>query len=152
MAITASGIFGLTFEKQLIDTAGVSMESETLVKGALITDSATPAFDTHDFFNDLEANEVSGTGYSAGGVALTTTEITVGSPAAGQTKFDHDDPSWSGSTITGAMALVEYLEVGASSADMLLLLLDFVTAVNTVSGLLTVQIAANGAAYWDLTP
>lgn len=152
MAITASGVFGLTLEKILIDTAGISIESETLVKGALITDSATPAFDTHDFFADLEANEVSGTGYTAGGQALTTTEVTVGSPAAGQLKFDAADTSWSGSTITSAMALPVYLEVGASSADMLLLLLDFVTAVSTSSGLLTVQFAANGLLYVDYTP
>lgn len=152
MAITASGLYLLTQEKMMIDTVGISMESETLVKGALVTDSYTHNYDTHDFFNDAEANEVSGTGYSAGGVALTVTEVTVGSPAAGQIKFDHADPSWTTSTITSAMALVEYFEVGASSADMLLLLLDFVTAVSTTAGTLLVTIAANGAYYVDGTP
>lgn len=152
MAITASGLFLLTQEKFLLDTVGISVESETLVKGALITDAATPAFDTHDFFSDLEANEVSGSGYTAGGKILTTTEVTVGSPAAGQMKFDTADPAWTASTITNAMALVAYLEVGASSADMLLFLSDFVTAVSTVAGTLTVQVAANGWYYLDGTP
>ena len=152
MAITASGLFGLTLEKFFIDTVGISIESETLVKGALITDAATPNFDTMDFWNDLEANEVSGTGYTAGGQALTTTEVTVASPAAGQLKFDTADTSWASSTITSAMALPVYLEVGASSADILFYLLDFVTAVSTSSGTLTVQFAANGHWYADYTP
>ena len=152
MAITASGLYLLTEEKRQIDTVGISMESETAIKGALILDAYTPNYDTHDFLNDVEANEASGTGYTAGGVVLTGTETTVGSPAAGQIKWDHNDPSWSSSTIANAMALLDYYEVGASSADMLILLLDFVTAVSTSNGLLTVQIAANGAYYLDGTP
>lgn len=150
MSITASGLYGLTFEKMFIDTAAQSLEAETH-KGMLVQDAYTPAFDTHDFRNDV-TNEVSGTGYSTGGTTITTTEITIGSPAAGQLKWDHDDVSWSGSTITSAMALVDYFNVGTSGTDQLIALLDFVTAVSTVSGLLTVQIAANGVFYLDYTP
>ena len=102
MSITASGLYGLTLEKMFIDTAAQSLEAETH-KGMLVQDAYTPAFDTHDFRNDV-TNEVSGTGYSTGGTTITTTEITIGSPAAGQLKWDHDDVSWSGSTITSAMA------------------------------------------------
>ena len=80
--------------------------------------------------------------------ALTTTDITLAAPAAGSMKYDHDDPSWSGSTIPNAMALVEYFLVGSAGTDMLLHLLDFVTAVSTTSGLLLVQLAAGGV--WNL--
>lgn len=79
---------------------------------------------------------------------LTTTDITLAAPAAGSMKYDHDDPSWSGSTIPNAMALVEYFLVGSAGTDMLLHLLDFVTAVSTTSGLLLVQLAAGGV--WNL--
>jgi hypothetical protein len=151
MAITASGVYGLTEEKRMINTAGISLESETLVKGLLVQDAYTPSYDVHDFRDDI-TNEVSGTGYTAGGVVLTGTEVTVGSPAAGQTKWDHNDPTWPASTITNAMALVDYYNVGTAATDMLHLLLDFVTAVSTTNGLLTVQLAANGAVFYDLTP
>lgn len=150
MTITASGQYGLTIEKQLIDTAGISIESETLVKGLLVTDTYAPDFDVHDFRNDV-TNEVTGTNYTSGGVILTTTEVTVGAPAAGSLKWDFDDPQWATSTIANAMALVTYLAVGSSATDMLYLLLDFVTAVSTTAGLLLVSIHANGALNLDYT-
>lgn len=150
MAITASGLYGLTLEKMLIDTAGQSLEAETH-KGLLVTDTYTPAFDTHDFRDDV-TNEVTGTGYTAGGETLTTTEITVGSPAAGSLKWDHADVSWTSSTITDAMALIDYFNVGTAATDQLILLLDFVTAVSTSNGTLLVQLAADGAFNLDYTP
>lgn len=147
MAITASGAYGLTLEKMLIDTSGQSLEAETH-KGLLVTDTEAPNFDTHDFRADITA-EVSGTGYTAGGATLTTTEITL---TSGVLKWDFDDPSWASSTITSAMALVTYFNVGSSATDQLILLLDFVTAVSTSAGLLTVAISASGAMTIDYTP
>ena len=51
MSITASGFYGLSLEKCLIDTLGESLEAEDN-KVALVQDAYTPNFDTHDFFND----------------------------------------------------------------------------------------------------
>jgi hypothetical protein len=150
MSITASGMFGLTIEKMFIDTAAQSLEAETH-NGMLVEDGYTPAFDTHDFRADV-TNECSGTGYTSGGSNLTTTEISVGSPSAGTLKWDFDDPAWPASTISNAMALVTFFDTGSSATDMLILLLDFVTAVSTSSGLLTVQIHSNGALNLDYTP
>ena len=96
MAITASGAFGLSLEKAFIDTLGQSWEAETH-KVALISDAATPNFDTMDFWDDLSANEVTGTDWSAGGVALTGTEITL---SAGVLTFDATDVSAATTTIT----------------------------------------------------
>ncbi len=53
MAITASGCYGLTIEKFLIDTAGQSLEGEANICG-LVNDTETPAFDTDDFIDDNE--------------------------------------------------------------------------------------------------
>lgn len=150
MSITASGMFGLTIEKMFIDTAGQSMEAETH-NGMLVEDGYTPNYDTHDFRADV-TNEVSGTGYSTGGSNITTTEITVASPSAGSLKWDFDDPQWSSSSIPNAMALVTFFDTGNSATDMLILLLDFVTAVTTSNGLLQVAIHANGALNLDYTP
>ena len=150
MAITASGLFGLTLEKQLIDTLGLSLESETAVDVAMITDSATPDFTTHDFWSDLEANEVSGTGYTAGGAALTSTEITL---ASGVLTYDAADVSWASSTISSAMAAVGYFDRGgATTADELMFLSDFVTAASTSNGTFTIQWNASGIFTVDYTP
>jgi hypothetical protein len=151
MSITASGVFGLTLEKMLnatsLPTSG--LESETAVSGLLVTDSYTPNFDTHDFYNDV-TNEVTGTGYSAGGVTLTSTELTLSS---GVLTFDAADLSWTSSTIANAMAAVlKFSRGGASSADELILLSDFVTAVSTTNGTLAVNWSASGILTLDYTP
>jgi hypothetical protein len=150
MAITASGLYGLTLEKMFIDTAGQSLEAETH-KALLVLDAYTHNYDTHDFRDDI-TNEATGTAYTTGGVTITTTEITVGSPAVGTLKYDHDDVSWAASTIANAMALVGYFNVGSAATDQLVYLLDFVTAVTTSAGLLLVQINANGVFNLDYTP
>jgi hypothetical protein len=152
MAITASGIFGLTLEKMMNSTSlpASGLESESATKMAMITDSATPNFDTNDFWNDLEANEVSGTGYTAQGNVLTTTEITL---SGGTLTYDFADPTWPTSTISNAMAgVVMFDRGGATSADEIFLLMDFVTAASSSGGTFTVQVNAAGALTLDYTP
>ena len=145
MAITASGLFGLTLEKCLNNGAALNLEAEDN-KVAMITDSATPDFTTHDFWNDLSANEVSGTGYTAGGVAYTSTEITL---SGGVLTYDAADVSWASSTITSAMAAVGY---AAAVTNELIFLSDFVTAASTTAGTFTIQWNASGIFTLDYTP
>lgn len=147
MAITASGLYGLTLEKMLIDTLGESYEAEDN-KVLMVTDSYTHNYDTHDFRDDI-TNEVSGTGYTAGGLALTATEITL---ASGLLTFDAADLSWGSSTITNAMAAVHYFNVGTAATDPLGFLSDFVTAASTSNGTFTIQWAAGGIFTIDYTP
>src|SRR5262245_34942993 len=121
MTITASGLFGLTQEKFFNATPLPSsgLESETAVKVLMTTDSYAPNFDTHDFRDDI-TNEVSGTGYSSGGIAITSTELTISS---GTLVYDAADASWASSTIANAMCAVGYFaRGGASSADELIFL------------------------------
>lgn len=152
MAITASGLFGLTLEKALNATSfpASGLESETAVKGAMITDSATPNFDTHNFWDDLEANEVSGTGYTAQGNTVTSTELTISS---GVLTYDAVDNSWASSTISNAMAEVGMFDRGgATSADELWWLSDFVSAASSSGGTFTIQRSASGIFTVDYTP
>ncbi len=148
MAITASGFFGPTLEKMLIDTSGESLEAEDN-RVTLISDSATPNFDTMDFWDDLVANEVTGTNWSAGGVALTGTEVTLSS---GVLTFDATDVSVASTTISNAMASVLRFNVGANATDQLVLLHDFVTAVSSSNGTFAINWAAGGLATIDYTP
>lgn len=148
-AITASGYYGLTLEKQLIDTLGKSLESETDIKVLMCEDGYTPNYDTHNFRDDV-TNEVVGTAYTAGGVVITTTEITL---ASGVLTYDAADASWAASTIPNAMAAVGYVgRGGASSADEVLWLSDFVTAASTTNGTFTIQWNASGIFTIDYTP
>lgn len=152
MAVTASGMYGLTIEKAWnVATAFPTngLESETAVKVLMVTDSESPNFDTHNFRDDIAA-EVTGTGYSAGGVVITTTELTISS---GVLTYDSADPSWASSTIANAMAAVGYFgRGGASSADELVWLSDFVTAASSSAGTFTIQVSASGWWTTDYTP
>jgi hypothetical protein len=151
MAVTASGLYGLTLEKMMNATSLPTngLESETAVKVLMVTDSETPNFDTHNFRDDITA-EVSGTGYTAGGVVITSTELTLSS---GVLTYDAADASWAASTITNAMAGVGYFaRGGASSADELVFLSDFVTAASSSSGTFTIQWNASGIFTVDYTP
>jgi hypothetical protein len=147
MAVTASGLYGLSLEKMMIDTLGESLEAEDN-KVLMVTDTEAPNFDTHDFRADIAA-EVTGTGYSAGGIALTSTEITLSS---GVLTFDAADSSWAASTIANAMAAVFYTNVGASATDQLISLSDFVSAASSSSGTFTIQWSASGIFTLDYTP
>ncbi len=147
MAVTASGLYFLSFEKMLIDTLGESLEAEDN-KVLMVTDSEVPNFDTHDFRADITA-EVTGTGYTAGGTPITSTEITV---STGTLVFDGADVAWAASTIGSAMAAVGYTNVSGTATDQLIWLSDFVTAASSSSGTFTVQWAGAGIFTVDLTP
>ena len=147
MAVVASGLYGLSLEKMMIDTLGESLEAEDN-KVLMVTDTEAPNFDTHDFRADITA-EVTGTGYTSGGVAITSTEITL---ASGVLTFDGADVSWSSSTIASAMAAVGYTNVSGAATDQLIWLSDFVTAASSSSGTFTVQWSGSGIFTVDYTP
>lgn len=158
MAIAGSGLYGPTLEKFLINTAAESLESETDVRGALVLDTYTPDYTAHAFWNSAAAgepgeHEATGTGYTAGGNLITATEITL---ATGVLTYDGADLSWTSSTITDAMAVVGFLQVGADlttpADDMLAFLSDFVTAASTSNGTFTVQWNAAGIFTIDFVP
>ncbi len=150
MAIIASGLYFLSFEKMFIDTLGESLEAEDQVI-VLVTDTHAPAFDTDDFHADLD-NEISGGNYSS--EALTSTEITV---TTGTLKFDGADTKYDNGaaddvTITNAMAAILHTTVSGSATDQLIGLWDFVTAASSTASTFTVQWNASGMFTLDLTP
>lgn len=151
MAITASGAYGLTLEKMLLKSQTGSLEAD-IVWCALVTDSYAPNFDTHDFVADLTNEIANGDGYTTGGMDLAANTVTVGSPAAGQIKFDSDNPAWATSTITAAMAAVLYFTTGNTTTDQLIFLSDFVTAATSSNGTFTVTVDGDGWFYIDYTP
>lgn len=160
MAITASGIYVQNIIDEF-DATNVGFDlTLTTHKAALLSDSATPNFDTNTTWSGISANEVSGTGWAAGGVLLsaaaaggTSTAPTLTISPAGTMMWDMNDISVASTTLTNAMALVFYADaLTTPTADALILLVDFVTAASTSAGTMGVQFAAGGVATIDLTP
>ena len=104
----------------------------------LVTSSYTPNKDTHDFRDDV-TNEVSGTGYTAGGVAsaVTVTKDT----ANDKVTIQLGAVSWSSSTITARGCVYYKSRGGASSADELICYADFGSDVSSSGG--TFSVAAS---------
>lgn len=106
------------------------------IKAALYTSSATLDATTAVY---SATNEVSGTGYVAGGGALTNvTPVTTGTVAIA----DFADETWSSSTITARGALI-YNDTHASNAAILVL--DFGANKTSSSGDFTIVFPAADA-------
>lgn len=93
------------------------------IRVALVASGYTPNTDTHAYFSDV-TNEVTGTGYTAGGAALGTKTRTLDT-ATNKVTLDAADTSWPGAVVTPRYAVVYKKRGGAASADELLLLVDF---------------------------
>lgn len=150
MAITASGFFLVTWI-DIVDTTqlAIDLDLETH-KLALFTNSITPNFSSDTAYGvaPYNANEVSGTGYTAGGAAITSTTVTE-SPA-GTLMWDAADTAWATSTITNARGGLAYAD--ALAGNNAILLVNFGADYSTVAGTFTVQWNALGIGTIDLTP
>lgn len=144
----ASGLYVLTW-RDALDTTGTTID----VIGAgmdqvLVTDTYTPNFDTHDQYADI-TNEVTGTGYSAGGNAVDSPTLTVSS---GALVYDIADESWTSATISSIEGRVLYDDASTSPTDALLVATDFGSTFSVSAGTFTVQENASGVFSVDLTP
>jgi hypothetical protein len=105
------------------DLARGNMDLDTdTFKMLLVTSSYTPNKDTHGKRNSV-TNEVSGTGYTAGGKTVTCTVAR--DNANDRTTLTFAAESWANSTITARGAVVYKSRGGASSADELVFYNDF---------------------------
>jgi len=150
MTVTASGLFLPTF-RDLLDTTqlAIDLDLETH-KGALFSDTVTPNFssDTAYAVAPYNANEVSGTGWASGGVALVGTALSE-SPT-GSLMFDATDVSETVTTLTNAECYLLYAD--ALAGNNAICLVDFTTAYSTVGGTFAITWAATGVFAIDLTP
>lgn len=137
----ASGIFNNYKARALGSGTMIDLDGDT-IKVALVTSSYTPDFDAHDFFNDV-TNEVSATGYTAGGATLANKTLTQDN-TDNEGVFDADNPSW---TITGnltARGAVVYKDTGVSSTSPLICYIDFGQDYTAVDSTFTINLNAEG--------
>jgi hypothetical protein len=149
VAVTASGLFVATFVDALDTTQlAIDLDLETH-KVAMFTNSITPNFTTDTAYAvaPYNANEVTGTGYSAGGATLTTTTFT---GSGGTATFDAADTSWAASTISNARCALVYAD--ALAGNNALVLVNFGADYSTSAGTFQITWSASGIAFIDLTP
>ena len=107
-----------SFKRDLLNGA-VAPGTDTL-KVLLCTSSYTPST-AHSKRSDI-TNEVSGTGYTAGGATVTGKTVTI---VGGQGVLSAANPSWPTATFTCRYAVLYKSRGGAASADELILVIDF---------------------------
>lgn len=130
----ASGLFLPMLRAAAVGS--IDFDTDTF-KVMLVTSSYTPDFDLHDFRNDV-TNEVSGTGYTAGGAAATVTVSAVDT-ANNRLDITLGGATWSSSTITARGAVYYKARGGASSADEIVAYVDFGSDVSTTAGTFTLS-------------
>jgi hypothetical protein len=112
----------------------IDFDSDTF-KTMLVTSSYTPNKDTDDFRNDV-TNEVTGTGYTAGGITCTMTVAAIDT-TNDRIEVTMAGGNWPSSTITAAGAVIYKSRGGASSADELVAYIDFGGNVVSAAGTFT---------------
>ena len=126
----------LIFNKFLDYLASADISDDTF-KVALVTSSYTPDKDTHEHFDDV-TNEVSGTGYTAGGNTVTGT-LTLDN-ANDKLTLEFASTNWTTATIT-ARGAVYYSSTGTASTSTLIAFNDFGSDVAVTAG--TLALAAS---------
>ena len=118
-------------------------DAGTTLKVMIATASYTPNRATHDFKDDA-TNEVTGTGYTAGGNAVANKTVTV---AANVVTVDADDPAtWAENAagFSNGRIAVLYKDTGTAGTSPLIAYHDFTVDKGNVGGDLTVQLDALG--------
>lgn len=140
MAVTAK-YYGKFFTSAFSKKVDFTVDT---FKVMLCTSSYTPDQDTHQFKSDV-TNEVSGTGYTATGAALTSVTLTYDAPSNTLT-FDAADTTWSSSTITARYAVIYDSTPGTDATRPLVSYVDFGADVISSSGTFAISWNASGIA------
>lgn len=113
------------------------------IKVMLVSSAYAPNQDTHDYLDDVQAFEVTGTGYTAGGASLANKTRTYDA-ANNVLVLDADNVTWANSTITARYAVI-YDNTGASAAAKPLIgYIDLISDQASNAGNFTVEWDAAG--------
>jgi hypothetical protein len=149
MNVVTAFLYGVPWQKQ-IDGSSVTVFSSATVKMSLHT-GLTAVQDTDDFFNDVSATEITGTGYTAGGF-LFANKTTAYDTASDQIRLDNTvDPNWTTSTLSATDAIAWVDTAGASTTDPVYGNVDFGATVTTTAGTFTITLDATGWSVFDVT-
>lgn len=155
MPVTVSGLYVANMI-DVFDATQLAIDlSLTTHKIALLSDAATPNFSTDVSWS--ATNEVSGTGWASGGIALsaaaaggTSTAPTNTESPTGTQMYDMGDVSVASTTLTNAKAARIYAD--ALAGDNLIVLINFGANYSTNAGTFGIQWASTGVHTVDWTP
>jgi hypothetical protein len=148
IGVVTGSLFGLT-SQGMIDGSGAIVWSSATIKVAQTTSAWTPNQDTNHFFSDV-TNEITGTGYTAGGATLGSKTSTYDT-ATDQIRLDAADTSWPTSTLTARRAVVWNDTAGASTTDPVIGWVDYGADVSTTNGTFQITWDATGIEVYDVT-
>lgn len=138
MAVTAN-LYGLFL--QSLANKEIDLDTD-VIKVMLTTSTYTPNQDTHRYKSSV-TNEVSGTGYTAGGATLASTAVTYDT-ATNTLKFDAADTSWASSTITARYAVIYDSSPASDATRPLIGYVDFGADVSSTAAAFTITWDAAG--------
>jgi hypothetical protein len=129
-----------SFFKNIMN-GSIDLDTDTL-KVMILTSSHTPSADDDEFIDDVSSNEVSGTGYTAGGPTLSSAAVTE-DDTNNKGVLDADDVSISSSSITGHYGIV-YQDTGTASTSRIIAEVDFGEDKTSDAGTFTITWNASG--------
>lgn len=123
----------------------IDFDTDT-IKIMLCTSSYSPNVATHACKNSV-TNEVTGAGYTAGGITLTNTSLTL---SGGTVTFDADDVTWFESVggFNNARYAVIYKNTGTANTSTLFAYIDLISNKGNADADLVIQMNALGIATW----
>ena len=136
------------FREHSFDGGAVNFETPggNGIKAALVTAAYTVDQNLHDFFDDVSANEVSGTGYTAGGNVMANGAVTIS--GAGLVTVDLDDPAvWTQDAggFTNARRVIVYRDsTVAATSEVIAFSNDFGADKGNVDGDFSATVNAAG--------
>lgn len=127
----------IVYNSALEDLARGAIDFDTdTFRAMLVTASYVANKDTHAKRSDV-TNEVTGTGYTAGGTTVTATVTR--DNATDRVDITFANPSWASSTITARGVVIYKSRGGAATADELVCYGDFGANVSSTNGTFTVN-------------
>lgn len=129
-----------SFKKHIMN-GGIDLDTDT-IKVMLLTSTHVQNQDTFEFISAVSANEVVGTGYTAGGQALAG-KVVSQDDTDNEGVFDANDIVWATSTITARYAAI-YKDTGVAATSPIIAILDFATDQISSAGNFTITWGAEG--------
>lgn len=150
MAVTVSGLYVPEW-MAIVNATQLAVDlSLSTNKIALFTNTITPNYSTDTAWGvaPYNANEVAGTGYTAGGQVVASP--TISESPTGTMMYDLADESWATSTITAARFALLYADALAGNNAICGITLG--ADYSTVAGTFLITWAPTGMFTIDLTP
>ena len=136
MAVTAK-LFGNAILKAF--NKEIDIDGDT-IKVMLATDAVAPVQSTWDYKNDV-TNEITGTGYTAGGATISSPSIVLNTNVV---KIDGADVSWTSATFTCRYAYIYDATPGTDATRPLIAYIDFGENISVNAGTFQITFAADG--------